>query len=259
MGNGGNFGYITLKTQGFLVDSRLSFGVVKTFLLFLICRYVKRRTKEEKMKKVLLVLMALVAIGIAGEMEMFLVQDSLEGYFDCPNSEQKLLEVEFNLDKPALLLITQSLCYVYGSTQPKLGWLVVNGEKLIFSVSSFSPTYMMSMDSGKVTVQSWVQGCSAPSVLKVKNPILQVMVFYPSDEPSVTEAPPESSDGLSSHSILSSGPFVHVQGCSEVYDIAGNKVDCEISNGDVYLNQLSAGTYFATGSNGRTTKIVKLK
>jgi len=212
------------------------------------------------MKKVLLVLMALVVMGIASE--MFLVEEHIEGEVGCPLPKQEILEVTFTLDKPAFLLISQSLRYTDGGYNMMTeGWFVVNGDKLVFSVSSFNPTYMMQMDSGQVTVQSWVKGFDISGVVRtVRNPSLQVMVFYPSDnEPFVTELPPESSDGLSSYSILSSGPFVHVEGCSAVYDIAGNKVDCEVRNGDVYLNQLSAGTYFATGSEGRPTKIVKLK
>lgn len=215
------------------------------------------------MKKVLLVLMALVVIGIAGE--MFLVEVSREEDVRCTLFEQQILEVTFTLDKPAFLLISQSLWYREGISNlhyyPVMQWFCINGEKLVFSVSTFGSTYMMEMDSGQVIVQSWVKGfLSSDYVRKVRNPILQVMVFYPSDdEPLITELPPESSDGLSSHSILSSGPFVHVEGCNGIYDIAGNKVDCEIGNGDVYLNQLSAGTYFARSADGRTTKIVKLR
>lgn len=209
------------------------------------------------MKKVLLVLMALVVIGIAGE--MFLVEVSREEEVRCPLLEQQILEVTFTLDKTAFLMISQSLHYTYTDGLPDMseGWFSINEEKLLFSVSSFGSTYMMPMDSGQVTVQSWVKGSLIPGwVHKVKNPILQVMVFYPLDD----SLPPVDSGGfVSSLSVLSSGPFVHVEGCNGVYDVAGNKVDCEINNGDVYLNRLSVGTYFATGSEGRTTKIVKLK
>ncbi|TKJ42028.1 hypothetical protein CEE36_07330 [candidate division TA06 bacterium B3_TA06] len=212
------------------------------------------------MKKVLLVLMALVVIGMASE--MFLVEKYIEGDVECSLSIQKILEVTFTLDQPSYLLISCVLSYSnYPDAMKKEGWFNVNGEKQRHSASEFNLTYMMSMDSGRVVVQSWVRGgIFSAGVCTVRNPTLQVMVFCPSDEePFVTEAPPESSDGLSSHSILSSGPLVHVEGCSEIYDIVGNKVDCEINDGDVYLNQLPAGTYFAKGSEGRTTKIVKLK
>ena len=212
------------------------------------------------MKKVLLVLMALVVIGIAGE--MFLVEDYIEGEVECPLHEQKILEVTFTLDKPAFLLFSCVLFY----NDPldgikKEGWFNVNGEKLSQVTSESNLTYMMLMDSGQVIVQSWVRGCTYSGMVRtVRSPILQVMVFYPSDdEPFVTEAPTDTSGFASSHSILSSGPFVHVQGCSQVYDTAGNKIHCQVTDGNIFISQLPAGTYFATGSNGRTTKIVKLK
>ena len=117
-----------------------------------------------------------------------------------------------------------------------------------------TPNFMKELGAGSYTLDFIVGGIIHDTIV---NPRLQVLVFY-NDAPSVSETP-SNITLTETHSIISCGPSVTVPGCSEVVDISGRKVDCEINGDRIMVNSLSSGTYIARGSEGRTTKIVKLQ
>ena len=202
-------------------------------------------------KRALLVLVALVAIGTAGE--MFLVEKSFEGDVECPLTEQKLLEIVFTLNHPAYVT------FVYGGiTSQARGWLKIDGTKERFSVYALqakSSFYYEFEDTGEHRIEFWrAQGVDC------RDPLLQALVFLqvPDSNSYVSERPSEE-DEVQVSSVLTVGPMVRVPGCRAVVDATGRTVDCVIEGDQVLVDSLPIGTYFATGSNGRTTKIVKLK
>ncbi|MEA3310813.1 MAG: hypothetical protein U9Q76_01200 [candidate division WOR-3 bacterium] len=212
------------------------------------------------MKKALTIL-TLMALGVSTAFGgVFLYETHIEDTLDFAGENvAKVMELEFTTDQPSIVSITYGWCRGYfGSMGDGTNWLTCNGDSLGMSTvrNQSTSTYMTELESGTYTlglVSKFYYGSQA----FVINPRLQVLVLY-NDAPSVTETPPQTTP-TENPSIISCGPSVTVPGCSEVVDVSGRKVDCEINGDRIMVNSLSSGTYFATGTNGRTTKIVKLK
>jgi hypothetical protein len=220
----------------------------------------EKSKKENKMKKALTILV-LMALGVSTAFGgVFMVEDYTEGSVYIPNpGEHKLATVTFELPQPSVIhVITGRAGHSYGGC-PSYSlkfWLNLNGTPLSMSFCSYSntPALMKELEAGSYILDFMSKGAVGDTIV---NPRLQVLVLY-NDVPSVSETPPNIIP-TENPSIISCGPSVTVPGCCEVVDVSGRKVDCEINGDRIMVNSLSSGTYFATGSNGRTTKIVKLK
>jgi len=210
------------------------------------------------MKKALTIL-TLMALGVSVVFgESILYETHIEDSLGLSGQAiYKVLELEFTTDQPSIVSITYGCFEARQGTNYALYWLTYNGDSLGMSTSWNSlgtNTYMTELESGTYT---WELMGKFGYTGFVINPRLQVLVLY-EDAPSVTEAPPQSTP-TENPSILSCGPSVTVPGFCEVVDIAGRKVHCEIIEDRIMVSSLSSGTYFARGSEGRITKIVKLQ
>ena len=210
------------------------------------------------MKKALTIL-ALMALGVSTAYGgSILYETHIEDSLGLSGQAiYKVLELEFTTDRPSIVSITYGWCIGFRSGSRSY-WLTYNGDSLGMSTSwnRSTSTYMTDkLESGTHTLE--LMGGLGYTEAYVINPRLQVLVLY-EDAPSVSEAPPQSTPTENS-SIISRGPSVTVPGCSEVVDISGRKVDCEINGDRIMVNSLSGGTYFAKTDNGRVVKITKLQ
>jgi hypothetical protein len=179
---------------------------------------------------------------------MFLVEDCIEvDTIFTVGGVKELAHVEFVLEHPSIVFITYGAAYPSGTSF----WLSIDEDSI--GMTRGVPTYITELTEGTHTIDFIA---NLTHGIRVINPRLQVIVFL-QDGSALSESPPDDDNPTPITSILTSGNMVHVEGCSEVYNLSGQRVDCEVNNGNIPLNTLSAGTYFAKGSTGRTTKIVK--
>jgi len=211
------------------------------------------------MKKALTIL-TLMALGVSVVFgESILYETHIEDSLDFSGKDiVTVLELEFTIDQPSIVSITYGVSYGYGSSYGLSYWLTCNGDSLGMSTSwnISTSTYITNLGSSTYTLGLTGKFRHAMEAYVI-NPRLQVLVLY-EDAPSVSEAPPQSTP-TENPSILSCGPSVTVPGCSEVVDISGRKVDCEIIEDRIMINSLSSGTYIAKTDNGKTVKITKLQ
>jgi len=201
------------------------------------------------MKKLLTIILLLGVVSTVFATDMFFVEDYTEDSLFFPDGGiQELASVEFTLEHFSIVSITYGGTYSGGHY-----WVSIDGDSIGMSQSAFGSSFIIELSEGIHTV---VLMTNLTYNLTVINPRLQVIVFL-QDGSALSESPPDDINPIETHSILTSGNMVHVEGCSEIYNSSGQRVDCEIENGNIPLNTLSAGTYFARGSTGRTTKIVK--
>jgi len=212
------------------------------------------------MKKALTIL-TLMALGVSTAYGgIFMIEDCTERIVPILEpGGNKLATVTFELPQPSIIHVVtgRAGCEYGGCGSYFLSfWLNLNGTPLNMSSCSYdnTPNFMTYLEAGSYTLDFIVKGATGDTIV---NPMLQVLVLY-EDAPSVTEAPPQSTP-TENPSILSCGPSVTVPGCSEVVDISGRKVDCEVNNDRIMVNSLSSGTYFAKTDNGKTVKITKLQ
>jgi hypothetical protein len=59
--------------------------------------------------------------------------------------------------------------------------------------------------------------------------------------------------------IVSSGPYVNVQGASELVDATGRVIEDAIEDDKVFISNLPTGTYFARDEERTIVKIVKVE
>jgi len=208
------------------------------------------------MKKALTIL-TLMALGVSTAYGgIFMVEDYTEDTLDFPTpGTYKLASVTFQLDQFSIATVVTG-GERYGGSSLHV-WLVLDENSLGTSICRWyeTPSFMMELETGIHTLDFMIH--TNESNGGAVNPRLQVLVLY-NDAPSVSETPPNITP-IEISTILSQGPSVTVPGCSEVVDIAGRKVDCEVNDDRIMVNSLSSGTYIARGSEGRITKIVKLK
>lgn len=211
------------------------------------------------MKKVLTIL-TLLALGVSTVYGgSVLYENCIEDSLDFTGKDVvTVLELEFTLDQPSIVSVTYGWFRGYAAGDSPYYWLAYNGDSLGMSTVRNSSTgaYMIELESGTYTlclVGRFYYGSTA----FVINPRIQVLILY-NDTPSISESPPQTTP-TENFSMISCGPSVTVPGCSEVVDITGRKVNCEINGDRVMINSLSSGTYFAKTNNGRTVKITKLQ
>jgi len=201
------------------------------------------------MKKLLTIILLLGVVSMAFATDMFFVEDYMEvDTTFYSGGIQELASVEFTIEKFSIVSITYGAAYSGGHF-----WITIDGDSVGMSQNPFGSTFITEFSEGTYSIALMT---NLTYNLNVINPRLQVIVFL-QDGSALSESPPDDDDPIPLTSILTSGNMVHVEGCSEVYNLSGQRIDCEVNNGNIMLNTLSAGTYFARGSTGRTTKIVK--
>lgn len=188
-------------------------------------------------------------------------------------------EIEFTLSEKGGVVIvnylgtasspnTQTLaCYPIAS-------LVVDGDSIEFSEhpiyapfgyvnSAQGSSFMLALQPGSHNIQLKVYGAEYDTgydTLELESPpLLQVLVLEPdTSSGSLVTEQPEVDDRQTSTSTVSYGSSITVPGCTEVVDISGRKVDCEIIDDRILTGSLCPGTYFAISDQGKKVKIVKI-
>jgi len=215
------------------------------------------------MKKLLVIILLLgvVSMAFTANTAYFVVEKDM-GYEQDPlwineGEEKVVAEITFNLPSSGHVLFYTLCDWTYQRMDPQKtciggSYMTIDGDS-----TSRTTTRALYFDTGEHTLQwvswsnDWFRQCYSYFWC-------QVMVFY-TEESSVSEKPPYVEPTHQTASIITSAPAVYIPECSEIKDITGRTINCEIEDGWVSLNTLSAGTYFAKGSTGRTTKIVKTK
>jgi len=92
------------------------------------------------------------------------------------------------------------------------------------------------------------------------NGYLQALIFLPDEGSAVAEPPPEPG-GVSPlpASIISKGPYVNVEGATELVDASGRVIENAIEDNKVFISNLAPGTYFARNEDRTIVKIVKVE
>jgi hypothetical protein len=218
----------------------------------------KTSRKENEMKKLLtiILLLGVVSMAFTANTAYFVVEKDM-GYtnhnpFYVNEGEEKVVaEITFTLPSNGHILLFSMIDAQYQATgsNPSSGYRIELDEDSIRPESR-----AIFLSAGEHTIQ-WVWWCNADCRKILTYYWCQVMAFY-IEENSVSEKPPYV-EPIQTSAIVTSAPAVYIPECSEIKDITGRTIDCGIEDGWVSLNTLSAGTYFAKGSTGRTTKIVK--
>ncbi|MCK4333630.1 hypothetical protein KAX06_02450 [candidate division WOR-3 bacterium] len=92
------------------------------------------------------------------------------------------------------------------------------------------------------------------------NAYLQTLIFLPDTATAVAEQPTSDAEpGVTTPSLISSGPYVNVAGATELVDASGRVIPNAITEDKVYLSNLPTGTYLARNGERTIVKIVKVE
>lgn len=198
-------------------------------------------------------LMLFAMPAIAGQI---IVSDEHPGEItNLPISDNyEAAKITVELDTTSTILITSG--GFWNVTMSSNSINIDNNPITITTMYEFcNRSYLTTLQKGIHTIK--LLGITRPGDYKLLNIYLQVLIFTPDEVQAVMETP-NTNDPIKPKSILATGVSVHIDGCNSVYNISGQKVVCQITNGEVMVNSLSEGTYFAKGNNGGVTKIVKV-
>jgi len=188
--------------------------------------------------------------------DMILVEDyRTDSVFVLPGEKITLDSIKLTLVEDAMVIVTFDAGVWSIPTTEKMVWLEVNGVRKT-SMNMFN-TFMFALSAGSYTLR--VEGKSnTVYIMGVGDRLFQVLCIS-QETSTVMEQPDGNSNPSKGSSILASSNLVHVDGCTEIYNDLGQKVNCQITNGNIPVSTLPAGTYFVQRSDGGTTKIVKTK
>ena len=221
------------------------------------------------MKKVLLsAMLLLMSAGVLGAAPV-LFEAFQEGTITIPTDESDTLtvaEVSFSVD---------SACYAQFATgglakNAQLG-LVLDGESLPpvarVTVNSrgfvmpFTLIYTYLLDPGEhTTFLQLINYWNASSSTVCSDAYLQALIFLPDTATNAVAEPPvgDAEPSVNTPSLISKGPYVNVQGASELVDATGRVIEDAISEDKVFISNLPTGTYFARNGERTIVKIVKV-
>lgn len=90
------------------------------------------------------------------------------------------------------------------------------------------------------------------------NAYLQALIFLPDAGSAVAEPPGGAVEpgGGALRSVISKGPYVNVQGATELVDTSGRAIEGAIEDDKVFISTLPQGTYFARDGKRTVVKVV---
>jgi len=216
------------------------------------------------MKKLLLAALVLLAASSLVAAPV-LVEAYQEGTITIP--EDKIdtvtaVELSFSVDTSCYVLFTAG-----GLVAPGKGFLQLNGSILFpvamerGSTTSILLAYTYPLEQGEHNVHFRITNIQPGIYASCHDAYLQALIFLPDTatgavaEPPVGDAEPRGS----TPSLISSGPYVNVQGATELVDASGRVIPNAITEDKVYLSNLPQGTYFARNGERTIVKIVKVE
>ncbi len=222
------------------------------------------------MKKVLLSAMLLLMLAGVLSAAPVLFEAYQEGSISIPMDKEDTLsvvEVSFSVD---------SACYAQfaagGQAKNAKLWLELDGNSLPpvarvitdgrGGTVSFTLIYTYLLDPGEhaVSLRLAHHYIVSDYTATCSDAYLQALIFLPDTatgavaEPPVGDAEPRGS----TPSLISKGPYVNVQGATELVDASGRVIENAISDDKVYISNLPTGTYFARSKERTVVKIVKV-
>lgn len=231
--------------------------------------------------KLYIILLVLIASMVFAN-EMLLVEDYTEEdiTFEVSDADPvTMASISFTLDREAFVtfitggiikhILTTGASGEMASELYNCSWITMNGTKLQTSVGSpnMNGSYVFALDPGNYEFElqvltihdirmSLYSGDKRYST--IRHPRIQALIILSDTvENHVAEKPPERGDPVQT-SLIASGPSVNVPGCTEVRDITGRTVNCEISGDRVMLSTLPRGIYFIERNDGHSIKLVKM-
>ena len=219
------------------------------------------------MKKVLFAaVMMLVSVGVVVAAPV-LIEAYQEGTISIPADEfdtVTVVELSFSVDTSCYVLFTAGEIFQFATL-----WLNLNEDDLhpctreggLGQTHSglISYSYLLSSGNHSVTLKM------APLLMgygaSCRNAYLQALIFLPD---TATNAVAEQPVGggqppVTTPSLISKGPFVHVAGASELVDATGRVIEGAIEEDKVFISNLPTGTYFARDEERTIVKIVKVE
>lgn len=175
-----------------------------------------------------------------------------------------VVELAFSVDTSCYVLFT-------GGTVSHLAkiFLQVDGTNLFpeagistNQASGIHISYTYSFEPGDHNVHLQLTNIKTGWPADCFNAYLQALIFLPDEPGAVAEQPPEpETRGLSPLpvSIISQGPFVHVEGATELVDATGRVIENAIEDDKVFISNLPPGTYFTRSEERTVVKIVKVE
>ncbi|MEA3311777.1 MAG: T9SS type A sorting domain-containing protein, partial [candidate division WOR-3 bacterium] len=90
---------------------------------------------------------------------------------------------------------------------------------------------------------------------------LQALIFLPDTSTNAVAEQPmsDAEPPATTPSLISKGPFVNVQGATELVDATGRVIENAIEDDKVFISSLPQGTYFARNGERTIVKIVKVE
>lgn len=202
-------------------------------------------------------------------------QDMVE--IPIQTSNYQLLNLEFTVAYDAAIAVTYANRFeqvgrdvngwYYGIPKE---WIEIDDEAIEFTRRGpstnfeavkiyYGATWYASVVPGTHSISLMVEGSSDKYDMLLPGysmNCLQVMVIESDPGSTVNESGSDRSYPQTT-SFITSAPSIIVQGCSEVYDVSGQRVNCDISGGVIQVGELPRGTYFAR-TDEQTVKIVKV-
>jgi len=221
------------------------------------------------MKKVLLAALGFLVSVAALSAAPLLIEAYQEGQIYIPvdeDAEFNAAEVSFSLD---------SACYVQlaagGHGKLTRAWVELDGDSLppgafcglyycLPCQVSFNIIYTYLVTPGEHTISLQLANYwNVDYATMCKNSYLQALIFLPDTATAIAEQPVNDAEPLpNTPSLISKGPYVNVQGATELVDATGRVIENAISDDKVYLSNLPTGTYFARNEDRTVVKIVKV-
>ena len=195
-----------------------------------------------------------------------LVEAYQEGQIYIPSDEidtVTAVEISFSVDTSCYVLFTAG-ALVY----PGKGFLQLDGISLFPIVkerggggaTSIDIAYTYPLEVGEHNVHFRITHFQPGIGATCRNGYLQALIFLPDTATAIAEQPTSDAELLpNTPSLISKGPYVNVQGASELVDATGRVIENAIEEDKVYISDLPTGTYFARDEDRTIVKIVKVQ
>jgi len=217
------------------------------------------------MKKLLLAALVLLAVSSLVAAPV-LVEAYNEKLITIPGDKRDtvtVVELSFSVDTSCYVLFTAG-----GVVFAAKAFLQVDGTDL-FPISigwanvtqSIHIAYTYPLIPGDHIVRLRVTKVTPTVYTHCESAYLQALIFLPDTATGAVAEQPTSDAEPSTNtpSLISKGPFVNVQGATELVDAAGRVIENAIEENKVFISNLPQGTYFARNGERTIVKIVKVE
>ncbi|MBA7597165.1 hypothetical protein ES703_04161 [subsurface metagenome] len=228
------------------------------------------------MKRMMMLFVGMVAALSATTVWIQKLQDPIDKIITLELGEEKVaVSLAFTLDDTAFVEIASGGMMMRGGQSGTMrAWIVIDGEEVqhtrrkiatdavssgsIGKVLPLDQTFGWVFEPGEHTIELWIRVVSGTEFSSYSYSRTRLEINLQLEEPSaLSEYPPDQTPQPSS--VITSAPFLIVEGCQRVLDVTGRVVIIDVQDGRVELNRLPTGIFFAETKDGYTVRIVKIK